>query len=82
MQTRIAEIEQDLISMLSAYSNSDKKLGPATDLIADLELESVRILEFVVDVEDRFDVVIDIESLSNVHTVNDFAVVVESLTAD
>lgn len=77
----IAEIEQALIGLLRKYAPADRGVTPATDLVGDLGLESVRILEFVVDVEDHFDLIIDIERLSEVHTVRDMARVVQQLQA-
>jgi acyl carrier protein len=47
-----------------------------TNLIADLALESVQVMEFVVEVEDHYDIAIDLESLSNVHTIGELAAVV------
>jgi acyl carrier protein len=72
------EIEQILIDLLSNYANG-QAIDSGTRLVADLGLESVRILEFVVEVEDRFDVAIDMESLSNVYSVADLAAVVSRL---
>ena len=44
--------------------------------MADLDLESVQVMEFVVEVEDHYDIAIDLESLSNVHTIAELAAVV------
>lgn len=75
-------IERQLIAILRHYADADAGLTAATNFTKDLTLESVRILEFVVDVEDAFDIAIDIDSLSDVHTVADLTAVVARLTKD
>jgi acyl carrier protein len=75
-------IERQLIAILRPYADADADLTAATSFAKDLTLESVRILEFVVEVEDAFDIAIDIDSLSDVHTVADLTAVVARLTKD
>lgn len=72
-------IERELMVILKNYAEADACITASTDFIKDLTLESVRVLEFVVEVEDAFDVAIDIESLSDVHTVAELAAVVAKL---
>ena len=45
-------------------------------MVADLQLDSFQVMEFMLEVEDHFDVAIDLESLSNIQTINDLAGVV------
>ncbi|MCC6203241.1 MAG: acyl carrier protein [Gammaproteobacteria bacterium] len=75
-------IEQQLLAILRHYANADANLTATTNFIKDLTLESVRVLEFVVEVEDAFDIAIDIDSLSDIHTVAELAAVVARLTQD
>ena len=44
--------------------------------LADLDLESVQIMEFMVEVEDRFDIAIDVESFADASSISDLAKVV------
>lgn len=77
MTDDLAEIEREIIRILQAYLKEAPPLSGQTDLIADLDLESVQIMEFVVEVEDHYDIAIDLESLSNVHTIAELAAVVQ-----
>lgn len=70
------DIETEITRILRAFLKNPPPLSGATDLIADLDLESVQIMEFVVEVEDHYDIAIDLESLSNVHTIAELAAVV------
>jgi len=52
------------------------EVSGATNLTSDLTLDSFQIMEFLMEVEDEFDIAIDMNSLSDVHTVADLAGVV------
>ncbi len=51
-------------------------ITPATNMVADLQLDSFQVMEFMLEVEDYFDVAVDLESLSNIQTILDLADVV------
>jgi len=51
-------------------------IGPETNMVTDLQLDSFQVMEFMLEVEDHFDVAIDLVSLSNIHTIADLAGVV------
>ncbi|MFW6093274.1 MAG: acyl carrier protein [Pseudomonadota bacterium] len=68
--------EDEIRRILAGFLKDPHALEGDTDLISDLNLESVQIMEFVVEVEDHYDIAIDLESLSNVRTVTQLAEVV------
>jgi acyl carrier protein len=72
----LAQIEQEIRTILAAFLQNPPELTGSTDLIKDLNLESIQIMEFVVEIEDHYDVAIDLESLSHVHTISQLAEVV------
>ncbi len=51
-----------------------------TELVGHLNLESLQIMELILDIEDHFDVAIPISMLSDVRTVKDLVVKIEKLT--
>lgn len=58
---------------------SKRTITAATNMVADLQLDSFQVMEFMLEVEDHYDVAIDLESLSNIQTIVDLAgVVVET----
>jgi len=71
-----ADIEAEITRILVGFLKQPRPLGGDTDLIADLDLESVQVMELVMEVEDHYDIAIDLESLSNVHTISELAAVV------
>ncbi len=76
MQPDSTAIEHTLQTMLAAHVEDAPEIHADTDLTVDLELESVQVMAFVVEVEDRYDIAIDLNTLSGVRTVGDLAAVV------
>ena len=75
----IASRLTDLLTTYIKQNVSDKteiELSINTDLTVDLELESIQIMEYVVEIEDDYDISIDLESLSNAKTISDLASIV------
>jgi len=56
--------------------SSNKTITPATDMVTELQLDSFQVMEFMLEVEDHYDIAIDLDSLSNIHTITDLAGVV------
>ena len=51
-------------------------------MVTELQLDSFQVMEFMLGVEDHFDIAIDLDSLSNIHTINDLAGVVTAMQED
>ena len=56
--------------------SSERTITAATNIVTELQLDSFQVMEFMLEVEDHFDIVIDLESLSDIQTINDLAAVV------
>ncbi len=56
--------------------SSNKTITAATNMVTELQLDSFQVMEFMLEVEDHYDIAIDLESLSNIQTINDLAGVV------
>lgn len=55
---------------------SRRTITPETNIASDLQLDSFQVMEFMLEVEDYYDVAVDLESLSNIQTIHDLAAVV------
>jgi acyl carrier protein len=55
------------------------ELTPDTELVADLDMDSAKALELLVELEDRFDIEISDDRAGAMHTVGDIVSAVESL---
>jgi len=79
-----ATIEQQLSALLVRYleprwaeePRNRIEVSGTTNLTSDLTLDSFQIMEFLMEIEDEFDIAIDMNNLSDIHTVSDLARVV------
>ena len=77
MGEKLAEILTTYLKNNWADSpSSQRTITPATNMVTELQLDSFQVMEFMLEVEDHFDIAIDLDSLSNIHTIIDLAGVV------
>ena len=76
----VTSIEQTLLDMLSKHINDGRTLAVDTDFVSGLGLESIQVTEFIMEVEEQFDIAIDLDTLSNVRSVDGLAAVVAKAT--
>jgi acyl carrier protein len=73
-----ADIFAALCQLLAPFNFSGIELKPETDISADLSIDSVTVMDFVMEVEDHFDIEIPLNVLSETRTMNDLVKVVEA----
>jgi acyl carrier protein len=71
------EIYATLCRLLQPFNSNDVELTPATEISADLSIDSVSIMDFVMEVEDHFEIDIPLNVLSETRTMDDLVNVVE-----
>lgn len=59
-----------VLEILEPFANG-KVVHEDTDLVGDLGLDSVRVMQVLLDIEDRFDVSVPLNALPDVRTVKD-----------
>lgn len=74
----IDEIAEAIVELLGNYNPDGIELSTKTDLNADLAIDSVSAMDLIMDIEDRFDIDIPINLVSEVRTVTDLARVAEA----
>jgi acyl carrier protein len=62
-----------ILDIVRPLNKTGIELKEDTDLTADLGLDSLKVVELLVTVEDTFDISIPLNILSHVRTVKDFA---------
>lgn len=67
------EIVQQIEQELKPFAKEDVQIGEETDLSRDLGLDSVNVMEMMLEIEDRFDIAVPVNRLADVHTVGDLA---------
>lgn len=84
LNSSVEHIEEQVRQLLVTYlepvwaENPETRveITSATNLTSDLTLDSFQVMEFLMEIEDALDVAIDMNRLSDVHTVSDLATVV------
>ena len=74
-----ARIYQRLCLILQHISKTDKPIGPDVNLIDHLELDSMKVLDVVMEIEDELEVSVPLNALVDVNTVADLARLVYEL---
>ncbi|MCB1378934.1 MAG: acyl carrier protein [Alphaproteobacteria bacterium] len=67
-----------LCKLLDPFNGTGVALAPDTDISTDLNIDSVTVMDFVMEVEDHFDIEIPLNVLSETRTIADLAKVVEA----
>jgi acyl carrier protein len=68
----------DLNKILLDRNVTEKPVALDTDLLKDLEMDSLDVMDMVMEIEDRFDIVIGQGEMSNVQTMNDLVNLVDA----
>jgi acyl carrier protein len=76
------EILSSLCELLGSFVEEGQELGGDTDLIDELDLTSLKIMDMLMEVEDRFDVTVPLNKLPDVRTVGDLATMLHNLVND
>mgnify|MGYP001822953014 CR=1 FL=1 len=70
----MSNIESQLIDLLrQALEQPLPELTASTDLIDELALESIQVMDFIAEVEDHYDIIIEVDRLATVRTIADMA---------
>jgi acyl carrier protein len=75
------ELVEQLIKMVKAYVPEGLNIGEDTNLISDLEFDSLKVMNLMEEIEDYFDISIPLNVLSEIRTVKDFALQLERIVA-
>ena len=79
---RYEDILAQLYDAIRPFASDGLKLEEHTDLVNDLDLDSMKVMNLVRMVEDSFDISIPLNILPHVRTVKDFALQLQKLTQE
>ena len=81
MEKAVAGEDEAILSgvtaVLERYNQARHPIVPTTDLAADLNVDSVAAMDLIMEIEDRFEIDIPINLVSDMSTVADLVAVVE-----
>jgi acyl carrier protein len=76
--TTDTHIIDEICRLLAPHNPKGIPLSAATDIPAELNIDSVGVLDFIMEVEDSFDVEIPMNVVAETHTIGDLVKVVEA----
>ena len=65
------QIFTDLRARLQAFNKAGVTLTVATDIAADLSIDSVAVMDLIMEIEDKYDISIPMNALSEMRTIGD-----------
>ena len=76
---RYETILPQLYEILQPHGQEGQTLSEETELVADLNLDSLKVMELLLELEERFDISIPLNIVSDVRTIGDFTRQIEQL---
>jgi acyl carrier protein len=73
---------QTIYEILRAFVPDGQSIREDTDLVADLGLDSLKVMKILETVEDDFDISIPLNILPDVRTVKEFVTQIQKLTGE
>jgi acyl carrier protein len=64
-------IEKEIIEIIQQTAGSNKEIKPTDKLLEDLGLDSLDSVEIIMSIEQKYDITIQDDKISNIHTVGD-----------
>jgi acyl carrier protein len=72
------EIFQQLSALLGPFNRGGIEITSGTDIAADLNIDSMAVMDFVMEVEDHFDIEIPLNMLSDIRNMDELVSAVET----
>ncbi|WP_256250668.1 acyl carrier protein [Nitrosomonas sp. Nm51] len=73
---------QLLCNRLNSLANSEVTITSETNIISELSIDSIKLLNLIMEIEDTFDISIPINALADVQTVHDLASLISRIKSN
>ncbi len=77
MDPEVESIVSDLCDMLQRYNKEQIPLSAGTSLGSELNIDSVEVMDLIMEIEDKFNIDIPINLISDVERIEDLAKLVD-----
>ncbi len=78
MQAETDDVFQEIRSLLEAHNENKIEITADTELSADLNIDSVAAMDLIMNIEDKFEIDIPLNLVSDLHSVGDLTEVVRA----
>jgi acyl carrier protein len=76
------KIETRVLELLSKKIGAERSIDLDSSVVEDTGLDSVSVMDFVMELEDEFDITIPLDQIAEVRTVGDLAGAVQALSRE
>ena len=73
------DIQDRVLELLGQKIGPGREIGPGSSVVEDTGLDSVSVMDFVMELEDEFDISIPLDRIAEVRTVGDLATAVHAM---
>jgi acyl carrier protein len=67
----VEKIEAEIMALMQRYNPEGKPISRATEIGADLSIDSVAAMDLIMEIEDKFDIDIPMNQVGELRTVGD-----------
>ena len=79
MEVDERSVVEEIVGLLKPFNKQDITLSEETNITTDLEIDSVAVMDFVMELEEKYDISIPVNMLSEVQTIGELAAVVQDV---
>ena len=72
-------IKNEVVTLLRKFTNEELEITDNSRIMHDLDLDSVKVMELMMEIEDFFDISVPLNTLPNVQTVTDLVIEIKKL---
>lgn len=76
------EILNDIVQLLEPYRKTVAPIAATTDISRDLNLDSLAVMDFIMELEEKFDISIPLNLVPEIQTVGDLAATIARIKKD
>lgn len=82
MKTPDDDVFDEIVRLLAPFRKTPAPLTLDTDITRDLNLDSLAVMDFLMDLEERFDISIPLNLVPEIQTVGDLATTIARIRKD
>ena len=79
MDSSVEHIREVVFEVLRASPNPPSALSDATNIVTDLGLDSVAVMDFVMEIENRLDITVPLDKIAEIESLGDLIGILSGL---
>jgi acyl carrier protein len=76
------DVFNEIVRLLEPFRKTAAPLSSATDISRDLNLDSLAVMDFLMDLEERFDISIPLNLVPEIQTIGDLVTTIDRIRED